>query len=108
MAAHLQPNLLRDVVDRAIAQGWVFCVMCEESETDEIIGWCAYEQTRLLWMARKPRYKGLKIGSKFLDHMPQGRVDCAFINPKYTMMLNEQTGRSFILKPYIVTEILYG
>jgi len=107
MTLGMDPALMRTIVDKAILYGWKATILCDDGCKDEIMAWQISEpgHRRLLWLSRKPRYKGMGLGLKLLEMMMKpGIVYCAFINPKEAMLFMEH-GYNCRLRPYIATEV---
>jgi hypothetical protein len=106
MTNGLDPQILRTLIDKALMFRWHCKILCESTESDEIMAWMINEGTRVLWIARKPRYKGMKLGMKLMDlRVATGTIHVAFIAPHSVNLFSEH-GFELKLRPYITTEIM--
>ena len=102
----LSTNALRLLLDKAILGGWSCNVLCEQDTQDEVMAWIVHRRSDLIWLLRKPRFKGMKLGQTLLNGcIPRGTINCAFMNTRLTQRLLS-LGYNCKLRPYITTEIM--
>ncbi len=62
--------VLKMLADVIIRPDWHVSILCDDNSPDEILCWAVHQgPSRIFWIGRKPRYKGLGFVEAMLKHI---------------------------------------
>ena len=103
----IDSEILRALIPKALVNGWNLKVLCEKGEPEEVMAWTIMLGRCVLWLCRKPKYKGIGLGYRLFEMtVPvRGPVSCVFLNPSSTPLLATK-GYQLQFRPYLAMEIM--
>ena len=104
--------LVKMLTDVIANPAWKVTILCDDNETSEIFAYAVYQgPTRIFWIGRKPRYKGLGFVEAMLRHIGVPtkepglwhEVSCAILPPGLLVPAHKR-GIRLVQRPYLTLE----